>query len=284
MSVEDPRQDLSDLVKRQMNKPHIHDAWEKTYRTAGNEEFFERAYDGFVGRLHQKPESTALDIGCGICANSIRLARRGYIVSAGDYSEPILAQARANVERHGLSRRIRISREDILSLSFPNDYFDLVLCWGVLMHVPDAERGLNELVRVTKPGGFLVLEEITQNAPEARLMRSTWSMLNKHISIRKTPRGFEHTSRFQGETLFWRHTDIGWLVHRLEEMSCQLIRRDSGMFSEMYIYAPGKLFKSAINAWNRVALGYFNIPQLAYHNIFIFRKNAADETQSSRPL
>lgn len=141
----DSSQELSDRVKRQMNKPQIHDSWERTYRTPENERFFEQAYDEVVKTVNQPAGSRALDIGCGICANSIRLARRGYAVSAADYSEPILIQARENVSRNQLSDRIGIGREDILNLSFPNDHFDLVLCWGVLMHIPNAERAIGEL-------------------------------------------------------------------------------------------------------------------------------------------
>src|SRR6516165_8944066 len=126
-------QDLSELIKRQMNKPQIHESWETTYRTAGNERFFEQAYDYIVRLLNQPDGSQALDIGCGICANAVRLARRGYYVTAADYSEPILEQARANVDKSQLADRITIRREDILGLSFPDNHFDLVLCWGVLM-------------------------------------------------------------------------------------------------------------------------------------------------------
>ena len=41
------------------------------------------------------------------------------------------------------------------------------------------------------------------------------------------------------------------------------------MFSDMYIYAPGKHFKEAINAWNRLWASRINLPQLAFHNVFI---------------
>jgi 2-polyprenyl-3-methyl-5-hydroxy-6-metoxy-1,4-benzoquinol methylase len=259
-----------------MNQPQIHEAWEKTYRTVENEQFFEQAYDDFVGRIGQRAESTALDIGCGICANSIRLARRGYIVSAADYSEPILSEARENVSRNQLSDRITIGREDILNLSFPNDHFDLVLCWGVLMHIPDAERAISELARVTKPGGFLVLEEINQHAPEAWMMRFGWSALKKNITIRKTSAGYEQTSRFEHETLFWRHVNRRWLLVQFARHSCNLVRRDSGMFSEMYIYLPGTFLKSAVSAWNLLWARRFNFPQFAFHSVFIFRKSLTD--------
>ena len=270
----DPSQNISDDVKRQMNRPQIHDAWEKNYRSSGNERFFEEAYDEFVKHLAQPENSRALDIGCGICANSIRLARRGYIVSAADYSEPILAQARANVAQHGLSDRITPSREDILNLFFPNDYFDLVLCWGVLMHIPEAERAISELTRVVKPGGYIVLEEINQNAPEAVMARLAWSTLKKNITIAKTPRGYEQTTQFAGEKLFWRHVDPNWLVTQFQTRGCSLARRDSSMLSEIYIYLPNPFLKNRIHDLNRFWLRHINLPKLAFHNIFVFRKDS----------
>lgn len=270
----DPSHDMSEQVKRQMNQPQIHEAWERNYRGSENERFFEQAYDDFVRRLGLPAGSQALDIGCGICANSIRLARHGYIVSAADYSEPILVQARENVSRQNLSDRITIGREDILNLSFPDDHFDLVLCWGVLMHIPDAERAISELIRVAKPGGFIVLEEINQHAPEAWTMRLVWSAFKKNVTVTKTPRGYEQTSRFEGEMLFWRHVNTAWLVGQFARHSSSLVRRDSSMQSEMYIYAPGRFIKNIIHGWNRLWARRVNLPQLSFHNIFIFRKHS----------
>jgi 2-polyprenyl-3-methyl-5-hydroxy-6-metoxy-1,4-benzoquinol methylase len=77
---------LGDQVKSQMNRIDIHDVWEDLYRTPGNESLFEDCYDYIVKVANQPKGSRALDIGCGICANSVRLARRGYEVEAGDYS------------------------------------------------------------------------------------------------------------------------------------------------------------------------------------------------------
>jgi 2-polyprenyl-3-methyl-5-hydroxy-6-metoxy-1,4-benzoquinol methylase len=218
---------LSEKVKRQMNKPLIHESWESTYRNDENERFFEQAYDHVVGVLRQPQDSLALDIGCGIGANSVRLARRGYHVVAADYSESILEPAHQNVERRGVADRIDIRREDILSLSFFDAQFDLVLCWGVLMHIPAAERALSQLTRVAKPGGYIVLEEINAHAPEAYLMRAYWRLLKgKQIRAVKTPAGVEHQSQFGGETLFWRHAERRWLVDQLALHSCRITLRD----------------------------------------------------------
>jgi 2-polyprenyl-3-methyl-5-hydroxy-6-metoxy-1,4-benzoquinol methylase len=266
-------QELSERVKRQMNAPPIHDLWEKTYRTEGNERFFDLAYDRVVGVVGQPEGSRALDIGCGIGANSVRLARRGYLVSAADYSDPILERARENVRAKGLDERISVGREDILNLSFPDGHFDLVLCWGVLMHVPDVERAVSELVRVAKPGGFLVLEEVNMGAPEARLMRAFWRALKgKKIRVERVASGFEQTCGFAGEALFWRHTDPHWLTDRLGREGCALVDRSCSLASELFQYVPTRPVKAAVDALNRSWLRRVNRPGPAYHNVFIFKK------------
>ncbi|MFI5456950.1 MAG: class I SAM-dependent methyltransferase [Isosphaerales bacterium] len=275
-------EEISDQVKRQMNQPQIHETWEKAYFSQENDRFFELAYDEFVGRISHPDGSKALDIGCGICPNSIRLARRGYVVSAADYSEPVLRRARENVVQNELADRITVSREDILNLSFPSDHFDLTLCWGVLMHIPDAQRAIGELVRVTKPGGSLVIEEINQNSPEARLMRLFWQVIKrKKITTTKMPAGYEHTSIFAGETLFWRHANPRWLVDQFASHSCTLVKRSCSLFSDLTMYMPVKFLKSVIHAWNRFWLRRVNVPQPAYHNIFIFRKNSDQAERTS---
>src|SRR5919112_2064790 len=85
-----------------------------------------------------------------------RLPRRGFGVRAVDFSESALEMGRAYVEAQGLGDRIELGRESLLELSFPDESFDYALCWGVLMHVPDAERAVAELARVLRPGGMLV--------------------------------------------------------------------------------------------------------------------------------
>jgi 2-polyprenyl-3-methyl-5-hydroxy-6-metoxy-1,4-benzoquinol methylase len=265
---------LSEQVKRQMNKPLIHESWETTYRNEGNERFYELAYDYIVNVVRQPAESTALDIGCGIGANSVRLARRGYRVTAADYSESIIGPAHENVEKKGLADRIDIRREDILNLSFPDNQFDLVLCWGVLMHIPDAQRAVEQLIRVAKPGGYIVLEEIDMHAPEARLMNAYWRLLKgKKIKANRTPAGVEHRCDLEGETLFWRHADPRWLVDEFARQSCTLVERGSSLFTDLYMYLPGKPLKNLAHAFNRFWLRRVGKPVLAYHNIFTFKKN-----------
>ncbi len=260
---------LQDRVKDLVSQKGIHNAWETTYRVEGIEKLWERIYDDFVARINQPKGSHALDIGCGPGYNSIRLARRGYKVTSADYSEAVLPLARENFAKANLD--INPTREDILNLSYPANSFDLVLCQGVLMHVPELERAISELSRVVKPGGYIVLEELNQGSPEARGMKLAWSLFKPSITITRKPSGDECTSNFEGKTLFWRYTNAKWFINEFAKHSCELFRRDSSMATETWKYAPGP-FKSVVNGWNRLWLQAFNLPGLAYHNIFVFRK------------
>jgi 2-polyprenyl-3-methyl-5-hydroxy-6-metoxy-1,4-benzoquinol methylase len=266
-------QELSEKVKRQINQMPIHDSWESTYRVDLNERSFECCFDDFVKVLNQPPESDALDIGCGICANAIRLARRGYRVTAADYSEVILEPARRNVEHNGLCDRITVQREDIMGTSFPDNEFDLVLCFGVLMHVPEASGALDELVRVVKPGGYVVFEEHNCSSPEACFMRWVWRTFKKtKIQAVATPAGIEHTSMFAGELLFWRHADPRWMVEQMKARSCSLVSRRPSVFSDMHIYARPEIARRAVHGLNRFWIRRVGLSGPAYHNIFIFKK------------
>jgi 2-polyprenyl-3-methyl-5-hydroxy-6-metoxy-1,4-benzoquinol methylase len=271
--------ELSEKVKRQINQMPIHDSWEGTYRLDQNERSFECCFDDFVKVLNQPQGSHALDIGCGICANAVRLAQRGYRVTGADYSEVILEPARRYVERAGLSDRITVQREDIMGLSFPNNHFDLALCFGVLMHVPEAGGALDELVRVVKPGGYVVFEEINRSSPEAYFMRWVWRTFKRSkIQAITTPAGIEHTSMFAGEQLFWRHADLRWMVEQMRARSCSLVSRRPSVSSDMHIYARPEFARRAIHALNRFWIRRVGLAGPSYHNIFIFKKELSAQS------
>jgi SAM-dependent methyltransferase len=45
------------------------------------------------------------------------------------------------------------------TINYPDNYFDLTTCFGVIHHIPNVTLVLKELYRVTKPGGYLLLRE-----------------------------------------------------------------------------------------------------------------------------
>lgn len=97
------------------------------------------------------------DIGCGTgqLANFLGLKSDRRILGV-DYSQRSLDLAQALRDKFNL-HNVRFQRENILDLSLPDHSFDYVFCNGVLHHTSDPYRGFRHLVRITRPGGFVVV-------------------------------------------------------------------------------------------------------------------------------
>lgn len=118
--------------------------------------------------LHQRfvdgcfrPGISVLDAGCGPGRFSIEMAAAGSEVTLFDLSDEQLASARDKMKQHGLADRVKdYVQGDVRNLSaLPDGTYDTVVCYGAVLNYlfEDALLALRELVRVTRPGGQLVL-------------------------------------------------------------------------------------------------------------------------------
>lgn len=73
-----------------------------------------------------------------------------------DLSEGMLAKARERVAQLGLAN-VRLERMDAGAMTFPDDSFDTVVAAYVVTAVPDHRAVMNEIVRVTRPDGRIML-------------------------------------------------------------------------------------------------------------------------------
>lgn len=116
-----------------------------------------------------KPGESVLDAGCGEGVLSWYLAERGAIVTAMDISKPNLENARAFLEKKGVLNRVRLVRGDAEDLPFPDASFDWVVSSHVLEHLPDFDRGLSEIRRVTKRRAVVALPTCLNLAAASQL-------------------------------------------------------------------------------------------------------------------
>jgi len=96
-----------------------------------------------------------LEIGCGMGTDLARFARHGATVFGLDLTPRHLAITRARLLNDGVIPRL--ARGDAERLPIGDGVVDLVYSFGVLHHTPDIAKALDEIHRVLRPGGRLVL-------------------------------------------------------------------------------------------------------------------------------
>jgi 2-polyprenyl-3-methyl-5-hydroxy-6-metoxy-1,4-benzoquinol methylase len=107
-----------------------------------------------------KPEDyidkKVLDAGCGTGEYSCWYANQGSYVTGVDLSEASLQKASEYAAREGINN-VKFEKQSVLKLNFPDASFDYVASMGVLHHTPDPRAGFEELCRVLRPGGVIVI-------------------------------------------------------------------------------------------------------------------------------
>ena len=98
--------------------------------------------------------SSALDVATGTGDLAIELASRGADVIGSDFSEGMLAKARLKAQLHW-------EQADAMNLPYEDDSFDAATVGFGARNYGDLDRGLREMVRVVRPGGRVVVLEIT---------------------------------------------------------------------------------------------------------------------------
>ncbi len=133
----------------------------------------ERAAD----RAELGPGDSALDVCCGTGDLALELA--GWVAPGGrvvgcDFSEPMLDLAREKAAQRGVEG-VRFEWADALQLPYDAGRFDAVTVGFGVRNLADLDRGLREMARVLRPGGRLVILEITQpRRPPLSTFYSLW--------------------------------------------------------------------------------------------------------------
>lgn len=125
------------------------------YRQQIEKEQSEGVADFYAERFSRIPTgSRVLDIGCGPGFFSAHLASNGFKVTAADYSEKMLEEAKSFAASRGVAPE-EFVRADAQNLPFENNTFDAVVSRNLLWNLENPEKAYKEWMRVLKPGGTL---------------------------------------------------------------------------------------------------------------------------------
>jgi len=107
-----------------------------------------------------RPGMKLLDVGCGF-GYAMRTwgpycMPRG-VLTGLDRDKRLLAQAARNCSKEGLGKAARFFTGDIGKMPFGDNAFDMSLAHVVFCHLAEPEKALDEMIRVTRPGGCIAV-------------------------------------------------------------------------------------------------------------------------------
>ena len=109
------------------------------------------------------PGMTVLDVGCGQGRHSFEALRRGADVTAFDFSRSDLDEVQTMFDAMAAEGQVpasgayRTVQGDARAMPFDDSSFERVIASEVLEHIVEDDAAIDEIVRVTKPGGLVAV-------------------------------------------------------------------------------------------------------------------------------
>lgn len=177
----------------------------------------------------------ALDYGCGSGNLTRHLIDLGFHTVSADVSDGFLQLAGEKFSASGMSSTLKLNGKDLSGVA--SGQFDLVATYSVLHHVPDYLAIVEEMCRVTKPGGVLYIDhEVTetyyQRSPVyLEFLRKARPRVNlkRIISLLLDVKGYIHILRRLRDPRYKREGDIHvWPDDHIEWSEIERILAASG--------------------------------------------------------
>ena len=183
-------------------KTHLFDDWPDRY-----EKWFTTPIGSLVKRvewelifdfLRPGPGELILDAGCGTGVFTLDMISCGARVVGLDLSLSMIRRARQKVG----DSRLRVISADILHLPFPENSFDKTVSITALEFIPDGQKAVKELFRVTRRGGTVVVATLNSLSPWAQRRREEGEKGHPLFSkvFFRSPGELAALTPFEGET------------------------------------------------------------------------------------
>ena len=188
-------------------------------------------------------ESYVLAVGCGVGQTPCLIAEEvGCRVLGIDLSEGMVEKAKERARRKGLEDKLEFRKADAQALPFTDNSFDAVISESVNAFIPDRVKAMREYVRVTKPGGYIGMNEVHWlNEPSLEL--------RKYASLVMAGADFLTVDG-------WRDILVTAGLNEIQVSSFKVDMRQQRR-EEMHSLEAGE----ALQAWKRFLKGLFSDPQ-----------------------
>lgn len=210
-------------------------------------------YDRLVERGLFPVQGSILDAGCGTGQISLALAERGYDVLGLDISDTMVGLARAKV-RPGWRARYAVG--DVRAIPGGDGRFDAAVVSKLFQHVADWQLACHQLIRVVRPGGWIV--QINERGAFGNAVRRYFSRCADDLGYSGRYVGLDPHSdgeltafmrRLGCVAMRWDMSDLKWTIAITYGEAARRIQER--LFAEFW-YLPDDVHErlvAAVTAW-----------------------------------
>jgi phosphatidylethanolamine/phosphatidyl-N-methylethanolamine N-methyltransferase len=144
---------------------------------------FHEGRESAIRNLNVQPDERILEVGVGTGLALPMYPRHCQIVAI-DFSEGMLEIARKRAAEHRMDH-VTLHRMDAGAMDFTDDSFDTVVAAYVVTAVPDHRKVVNEMIRVCRPGGrIIMLNHFSNGNKVIATVEKVISPITKHLGWR----------------------------------------------------------------------------------------------------
>lgn len=225
--------------------------------------------------------SYVLDVGCGTGQTPCYIAKSYGCRAVGvDISERMIERSRERAEREGVADRVEFRVADAQNLPFEDDLFDAVITESVTAFPEDKQRAIKEYNRVTKPGGYVGLNESTwlKVPPPPEMVAWVSQDLGAHV---KPLTSDDWVGLLEGAGLNVEFVNVREV--RVREEVRGLVRRYGygGMFRSIYrglvLYASNPDYRRFVKEVRKKGVVPDNLEEYFGYGIYVGRRTREDK-------
>lgn len=235
------------------------------------------ATEKLVELCHIDADSYILDIGCGVGVTPVYIAKNhGCRVMGVDINPKMVERSMERAHKVGLADRVDFRVADMQELPFEDDTLDAVITESVIAFAGDKGKAMREFVRVTKPGGYVGLNETVwlKTPPPPEIV--AWAQ-NQSLSSAVAP---EATETWESLLVAAGLGDVVSVTYEIDEKAeAKGIFQRYGfwgmlriMFRMFRLYTRSAAYRSFLKSVKEQGLTPDNLDKYFGYGIFVGRK------------